>query len=465
MIMKRLMSYILALIVTVLGCSCSISGQSKSKAANITGSTVNDENKPSITVQYFVARADIQRALMTFQQNNPEVTVKAEVYENNNKTVNAFSNKLLLDLNTGEGPDVIIYEANLFKSLYKAAGSGVFYDINKLIEADKDSSLPDCYSNIIDCGIIDGARYYVPLRAQCNLFYTTEGILKKNNISINYRHWTWKDMLQIYEQFTRNNKKAATYLVNYKINLSDMLCSFGTPFVDYKNRKSNFNNKEVKEALQVYKKLYKCAPEPDQGASDTIFNEINGLKSNYFVFYRPVYMYKPDSLLALDKNYRDNMNERLLIIPFPSWHGDGYQNAEPTYLYSISNRCKNKEYAYKLLKMLLSEQTQSLKDYDTRKYSFNYDMGYTVNKKALLKDFNSMGTEMAEKIDFNYKALPAESVDNYKFIIENSSSEFFYDMRINIILMSAIRRCLQGKISEEEALRTADNEIELFLNE
>ena len=464
MIIRKLVSHALALLIVLGCCSCSSSSQTD-KTSTSTKGTTDSKNKPTITVQYFVGRADIQKALRAFQSNNPEVTVKSESYENDIKTVNAFSNKLLLDLNTGEGPDVMIYEPNLFKSLYKAVGSGAFYDINNLIEADKESNLADCYSNIIDCGIIDGARYYVPLRAYIGSFYTTEGILKKNNISIDYKHWTWKDMLQIYEQFSRNNNKAAKYLVNYEISFSDMLSGFGKSFVDYKNKKSNFNNKEVIEALRVYKKLYKCAPEYDQGISDITLDLVKGLKSNYFVFYQTFYMYNQSTILTVDKNYRDNMNERLLVIPFPSWYGDGYQNAEPIYLYSISNRCKNKEYAYKLLKMLLSEETQSLKDYDHNKNSFNYDMGYAVNKKALLKNLNSMGTEMSEKINFDYKALPTETIDNYKFIIESSSSKIYYDAHIKTILMSALDNCLQGKLSEEEALKRADNKIELFLNE
>jgi ABC-type glycerol-3-phosphate transport system substrate-binding protein len=134
MVIKKLVSYALALLIVLGCCSCSSSSQID-KTGTSTKSTTDGKNKPTITVQYFVGRADIQRALTTFQSNNPEVTVKSEFYEFDIKTVNAFSNKLLLDLNTGEGPDVMIYDDFLFKSLYKAAGSGVFYDLNKMFEA------------------------------------------------------------------------------------------------------------------------------------------------------------------------------------------------------------------------------------------------------------------------------------------------------------------------------------------
>jgi ABC-type glycerol-3-phosphate transport system substrate-binding protein len=170
-------------------------------------------------------------------------------------------------------------------------------------------------------------------------------------------------------------------------------------------------------------------------------------------------------LLSFDRDYRNDLNGQLIIIPFPSWYGNGYQNGGAINLYSINSNCKNKEYAYKLLKYMLSEKAQCLKDADENKYSFSYDDGYTVNKKALLRDLNTIGTDKAESILNEYRALSDVTIDNYKFIVENCKTSIRYDVRIESLIRSAANNYIKGKLSEEAVLKKLDDEVDLFLNE
>lgn len=464
MLIKRVSSLFLSAMILILLYSCSGSTPAGKTQASINNGANKLKDKPVISIEYLNIDRDINKALMMYQYENTDVFIKYNEVDLDYSKVDAFSNKLLLDLNTGVGPDVIIFENILFKSMYKATSSGVFCDLNRFFKEDKEFAFADYYQNIIDVGLINGSRYFMPLRAESQFFYTTKSILEKNNININYKNWTWKDLLKITEDYSSKKDKTARYIYNYSLTFIDMVNTFNKSFIDFDKRNSNFNNDELKEALQICKKLYKLGPgiRLDAG-DDDIYTK--GLDDNYFVLNDNLGGNISDilGLLQLNTELKDKLGDELLIIPLPSWYGDGFVYSSPRYLYGINNKCKNKEYAYKLLKYLISADFQSTKDYNS--INFNFSKGYTISKKALSKDFVTLSPEGIQNNFRLNKPFSEEFNAAFKFMVENSNARFYYDERIKNIITKAADNYFRGQISEGEALKRMDDQIELFLNE
>lgn len=101
MFIKRVSSLFLSIMLLILLCSCSGSTSAGKTQASISNGVNKLEDKPVISIEYLNIDRDINKALMMYQYENTDVFIKYNEADLDYSKVDAFSNKLLLDLNTG----------------------------------------------------------------------------------------------------------------------------------------------------------------------------------------------------------------------------------------------------------------------------------------------------------------------------------------------------------------------------
>ena len=136
------------------------------------------------TVQYLANR---------FMEIYPNIKVKP-VYENVS-SYNDTLNSLVADKNS---PDVIMFSDADF-----ALSNTLLADIKNLWDSDPETK--ELASTINDAGIgtfQSGHRYAVPVKFFPGVMYIDLNVLKKLNIPVPDRNWTWDDMIGLIKKAT-----------------------------------------------------------------------------------------------------------------------------------------------------------------------------------------------------------------------------------------------------------------------
>lgn len=90
--------------------------------------------------------------------------------------------KMSTEIMAGEGPDIFSLSQKL--PFEKLTDSKTIADVNELIsEFSYDIGIDNCDSKIMDAGVIDGKRYFIPLFYSPDVFITTEETLNKYNLT------------------------------------------------------------------------------------------------------------------------------------------------------------------------------------------------------------------------------------------------------------------------------------------
>lgn len=177
--MKRRLAAILSAVLAALvtaGCGMGIKQQ-------------NDSLTVWLTDPYI--KGMFSRAFEDFKATHPGVSLRfAEMpepvaYNGNhmaeyqtylNETLPQYDRQMRDEILTGKGPDVILFSQDTFPDLHKTIAAGAFCDLAPFVEADEtylfdaDGERGSFRENIIDAGVIQGKRLFVPL------FYNFPGL-------------------------------------------------------------------------------------------------------------------------------------------------------------------------------------------------------------------------------------------------------------------------------------------------
>ena len=130
----------------------------------------------------------MEEALWKFRYIYPNIVIDDNVIKDSTE----FSDKMNTELMAGEGPDVIIADPSIFNSFYKTMNSGVFYDISSFMENDSDFIPSEYNKTVLDSGIVDGKRLYVPITYKVPCIWTTKSISEEAGLSSLMDTWTWQ---------------------------------------------------------------------------------------------------------------------------------------------------------------------------------------------------------------------------------------------------------------------------------
>ncbi len=364
-----------------------------------------------------------------------------------------FTHKITTSMLAGDGPDIIVSLCRLMPSISKMAKNGAFLDLNTLMNNDPDMKLTDFYQPVIEGGVIEGKRYFIPLNFSIPAFVTTSEVLEKNNITIDEKNWTWDTVLDITNQLKNTNSDKFLF---DQLTFRDMLIT-SNPFYSLDKKTSRFNSEEFIKLLKIYKEIspFICSQEEYISlfkflqTGKGIFQDTNATYGNAWY---------------INSIYQMTMNQEALFYLYPSndnkpygWTGE---------IVGINAGCRNKEDAYIYLKFLLNERDANTKaslllsftpsSRDVHEYSKNIHVNAGAEVGAIFDDSNQ-----------NRTGIPL--LDSHVNQIHNWSENVKYcsisDTSVNKIIDEQVKKFLLGQQTAEQTAKVIDQKVKIFLNE
>jgi len=366
-----------------------------------------------------------------------------------------LQNQLNVELMVGEGPDVICtedYSFDIIKSVYKLATSNILIDLNPYIKVDK-TYKPSDYNNVImNSGIYNGKRFFLPRLYNIPLLTSTKKKLEANNINISGNSWSWEDMISTCKNFINSRKDKHQALIFDKRNelIINLISNSKTKFIDYSSKVTKFNTQNFISLLKDYKNyIYQVT------LKDTESNENALLADDNLVVMRNNPEGMGDSLTYLDTTRAQNNDEAYLL---PSY-GNGGIYGVPREMYGITSKCKYKQAAYDFIQNNVK--------------STNIDITKVwINGAAVYKPLSDRSMEVAEgKKPFIPQAgiyinrILNSDEKNIFDKISNVSEFRLNDNTVNDMITSTVDKYIKGSITAEQAASELDRKVKLFLNE
>ena len=469
--------------VTLLACLFAIvSLPTACSPDDVSGKQQDNNQIPVLKVYYVESGAgtdyhmdQMERATINYIVNYPgkckiERTVfKSDQYEQ-------YRSTLATDLLTGQGPDILFIEDETFPSIRKVMASGVFCDLNELIEKDREFDLSDYNKTIMDSGVYKGKRYLVPWYYELPVLMTVKSVTDGNDISTG-RVGTWDGLMGEAEKFAGFGEKDARYFLVGDFKFSDIVESCGSLFVDYDKKKTGFDSGEFIRLLEIYKELHSVQYSAKIGKDLKTRLGVGPSEDNLSVFGVSKFYSSPFRFELANSEALYFYKEDLLLYPFPSFRQNDGINVVPACFLAINSKCKNKEAAFDFIKIALSEREQSMWEYENG--TLHVMMGLPVNNKALDTTLELFSRDMYLRNQNNDIGIPSvdqtfhlpessisrEQAGMLKSLVGGIGSSCIIDKTILDMLDQEIQDFLKGRKTAKQTARLMDNKATLFLNE
>ena len=448
--------------------SGSSNGTDQSGSADDTNSPVNEnnsgntsdandsedsdgENENHLSMYLFFGSGEAADAVRKYNLFSLGVEIESETANDKEE----FTNKLTTSILAGNGPDIIVAAPKMMPSVSNMVKSGIFTDLNPLIKNDPEFKLDNYYKSVCDSGVYRGKRYYIPYRFILPALYTTDEVLKQNNIQVDENNWTWDKVLEIVNRLKVESGSEGKLLFS-KLEFGDVLRS-ADPFINYDQKKSSFNSEKFINLLNIYKQIYPyvCPQEEYEKYGD----RYTFLQSGKGIFLSE--RGSCEESFGSNSAFLYSMKQKSRLLPMPS-DKSRKRVAEANEIIGINAGCKNKEDAFQYIKVLLD---QSLTD-----PVFN---DIPVSKKAV-RDiegyFISKGTEAAYLEDNSGNRIPGapilqSHIDKLNSWLLNIDRCNTVDTSINSIIDEQVKEFLAGQQTAEQTAKTIDDKVSIFLNE
>lgn len=419
----------------------------------------NSNNISSNTLKIYICNNDpfLRNVINEFQSKYRNITVD----EVNFTDYKQYREKLSTEVMGGEGPDVVYFNRYDIKSISKVLKNGAFEDINPFIQKDKTFKKEDYNAHVMKCGVYKGKLNFIPVNYSIPLFFTTQEILKKNNIRYEKDYTTKQFMDSILPYVSSINGKEGKYVFSNFMLLSDFIINSGLNFVDYENKKTNFNNEDVAKMIKTYKVLYKYFCDPRK-KPQYVNGDYDMLKDGSTTFLYDNELGSTGATFQVKETYsmiKQLLNQEEVMCPFPTYNGGGKITAIADNCMAINKNSKNKEMAYNFIKCAISEKVQSGK----------FMMNIPVNNNAVQDILDECkGDEGQEGVINNQKVimhLPKDLESNYKSLISNINRCEFIDSTIEELMAEGVDGYMEDKSSYENSIKEVEAKLKLYLNE
>lgn len=298
-----------------------------------------------------------QNIIAEFKKANPDVKVTLEILPDENKQAQEREirlKKIRSDILAGQGPDIYLlpnstFASNpLFEDVQQSMYNGVFADISAYYDADDGLGKEELVTEVMDGGVVDGARYVLPLFYTFPVLYTERQLMTSLGLDLEASSSNIYSLLgaltSAYDTKWNWAPSAAGYS-GYAPYLPQM--------IDYASGKVVVGEEELSNFLSSCCSLYSDALVSGFGMS-TYINTGRAFEEE-----NPIYMGWAQNAVAFSAISKVS-NQDLVAIPIRA--ADGDLVACVTYYGAVGNGCSNPELAYQLLREFLTEDVQFEKE-------------------------------------------------------------------------------------------------------
>ena len=355
----------------------------------------------------------------------------------------------------GEGPDIFSLSQKL--PFEKLTDSKTIADVNELIsEFSYDIGIDNCNSKIMDAGVIDGKRYFIPLFYSPDVFITTEETLNKYNLTSS--EFSFKAL----SEKLSKNKKEYSLFGSADDNIA-FFYSFLDQYIDFNSGNTEFNSDKFSEDLDSIYSLIKNDT-TDENVNYFLYENINNGAS---ILYKEMPAF---SIIVKTYSCLKYLGSTPVFVNNYNMDDDSISASIDVGI-AVNDNCKNKEKLLPFIKYCLS--------CDVQKNMSEECMYLPVNSDAMEKCIDSID----EAIDFGdlivsdkekaiVETAQSAAIRDYKYIINNITKcnlygfNYLSDTYFNSSVISDIvDKYLNGDISNEKFIRQLTAATEIYLKE
>ena len=386
---------------------------------------------------------------MLTQTLNPAIKIFEEMYPHINvdyRVLGEDEHQTLIqtEIPAGAGPDLMFSYGVDLPDIYKTMATGVFCDLNPYFHNDEEFSFDDYITGALTGGQMQKKQYIMPIQFNMPIVMTTLGILEENGIAPESLD-TYEGFLDAAAIFKQNNPDSG--LLSYgaeEAYLTDLYELCGLNFIDYVANTITMDKDVLGKFADVCKRYYN--PKATDPISGDTKNSLAERKYMFELFnvtdsFSQVYKSAMVSHFLEDPAY-------LTLVPDPYGGSTAYLMT----FAAIPNGSQNKLNAYRLLKILLSDEIQ---------YGSKAIIGMPVRQESFRKNYTA---SIEDVVSYGF----AVSEEDYNPLIEkcfNVTRTFASPSIMRRYLKLELTPYLQGKRSFDDCYDNLYTTIELYKDE
>jgi ABC-type glycerol-3-phosphate transport system substrate-binding protein len=265
------------------------------------------------------------------------------------------ADEMAKDLNSGlasgGGPDIIVTLPTYLPELTKYIENGIFCDLNEMIEKDGEFKLSEYNEKVMESGVYNSKRYFIPLTYSVNLLFSTNDILDKNNINLDKKGVSLKQLSETALKYMIAKSNKDGYFFD-SFDFNALVRNSNEKFVDVENKKASLDSPGFIELLKQYKQLYPSILPQDKRPTANMSEQLkNGsaimLSSN---IDSPAFLWLPYSSFTSEVDP--------FIMGTPGAEEGRGAAPDPGVIAAVNANCKYKKGAFEFIKILLSVELQ-----------------------------------------------------------------------------------------------------------
>lgn len=370
---------------------------------------------------------------------------------------------------SGDGPDIISLDQPLpFEKLIE---NHAFADVDELINTyGSNIDFNDYNTKVMDSGIVNRKRYFVPFFYCPNIFISTQEKLKEYDL--NFSDFSYKELSKQLSQ----EKVSCSLFGNESDNYS-LLYSFIDSYVNFDNKTTNFDTNSFLENIDYIKKLIN-----NDNTNENVYYDLYNSENNGCILSTPRLLFG-GTIGGIKTAYYNIFLQNKTPAILPNF---SYENKITAYVecgIAINQNSDKKDKALRFIEYCLSEDVQEYwcGSRSDKGFSGTNEISLPVNNKAF--DY-AVKVETAEEWDYNEdgefdeeEKEFSENVDSifwkdYLGIIDDISGCTLYNYKNlkttyynSSVIVDIVDKYLKGDISKEKFIRQLTAATEIYLTE
>ena len=405
----------------------------------------NNNNDDLLTI-YVVKEHPIIRLIDKYNDSNKSDKINMVEIQDGD----TLNSKLSAELMAGKGPDIVLYDSsyNGISNMEKMMALDVFADYNELIKNDSSDSSIDLknYNEIVmDSGINNGKRYFVPISYIPNFLITTTKLSDEYSIDSS-KSITYEKSPKVLSKYLNKAKKSEN--MSGFFNVNEELYALIDSNIDFFNKTNTLQSDKFLNNLNALSELILPADKNNSLGTDPLELVLKG--NTMFVSLYQITGSEPNGMGYIYYYFKSNSQTPLIMNNLSDSEDTSSAFIDKGFL--INNNSDKKESAFKFVKYMLSEDVQC-----------NSEVGLPVNKAAQKK--------LIEEIDLDIYNMEKDSdynnfISNYSNALDGiNKCGFRNDYFNNSIINDVVSKYVSGDITEKQFIKEIQGKTQLYLNE
>lgn len=385
-------------------------------------------------------------ALEIFQEMYPDVEVTSKVLSDDE-----YETMIRTEIPAGRGPDLLFSHGDDLPDVYKTMSGGVFLDLNPFFLYDDDFHPEDYFTGMLDSGLYGNERFLVPISCTLPLLTTSAEILEEEGIAPD-SFSTLGGLLSACEIYKANHPDHTVFADNGYITGNNLLKILyekcGIQLIDYRNNTVTMDYDSLKAIADIAKLHY--TPEEQNKLPRTTHQDIPNHET----------LFNGDNtstgMTFLMEFYNTSGNgENHLVYTYPDSNGNS--TAKLMTFTAIPNNTPNTLNAWRLIKILLSEEVQC---------GSGATLGNLTIGSPVLKDgFRKYLVMQMERTFYGTYELPEEKIEEFCSLAEQIDHAVLAPPILVRYFQMEMMPYVQGNRSFDECYENLKNTVELYKDE